>query len=47
MPDNSRDQDGYVVDVKTDGGVDTVIVTTEGVNVFHCPGGLTEDDLVD
>ncbi|QKW41740.1 hypothetical protein [Streptomyces microflavus] len=27
--------------------VTTVIVTTEGATTHDCPGGLTEDDLVD
>lgn len=43
----SSSEGGFVVDVKADGGVDTVIVTGEGASVFHCPGGLTEDDLVE
>lgn len=27
--------------------VTTVIVTTEGASSYPCPGGLTEDDLLD
>jgi hypothetical protein len=46
MSEMSR-ENAYVVTEKVEGGVDTVIVTTEGVNVYHCPGGLTEDDLLD
>lgn len=38
---------GYVVHEKAEGGVDTVIVTSEGVTVHHCPGGITEDELLD
>ncbi|MFF4791869.1 hypothetical protein ACFY2M_19370 [Streptomyces sp. NPDC001276] len=44
---NDSDNDGYVVTTKADGGADTVIVTASGVNVHHCPGGITEDDVVD
>lgn len=47
MGEKSRDEGGYVVTTKSEGGADTAIVTTEGVTVHHCPGGITEDDLVD
>ncbi|MFJ2202375.1 hypothetical protein [Streptomyces violaceusniger] len=39
--------DGYVVTEESDDGADTVIVTTEGVSVYPCPGGITEDELLD
>lgn len=43
MPDNN--EPGFVTTEPADNGADTVIVTSEGVTVHHCPGGLTEDDL--
>ncbi|MGW5215132.1 hypothetical protein ACWEQO_29070 [Streptomyces sp. NPDC004051] len=42
-----RNEGGFVTDEKVEGGVDVVIVTTEGVRVHHIPGGLTEDELLD
>ena len=47
MPDRPHNESGFVTTQPSDNGVDTVIVTTEGVHVHHCPGGVTEDDLVD
>jgi hypothetical protein len=38
---------GFVTTEKTADGADTVIVTGQGVTVHPCPGGITEDDLVD
>lgn len=42
-----RNDGGFVVTQASEGGADTVIVTGDGVDVHHCPDGLTEDDLVD
>lgn len=46
-----QDNGGFVVTQKAEGGAeggaDTVIVTGDGVDVHHCPGGITADDLVD
>lgn len=42
-----QDNGGFVVTQHADGGADTVIVTGDGVDVHHCPGGITADDLVD
>jgi hypothetical protein len=47
MPDRTRNDGGFVTSEPSDDGVDTVIVTSEGAHVHHCPGGITEDDLVD
>ncbi|MFI1562175.1 hypothetical protein ACH4ZX_03775 [Streptomyces sp. NPDC020490] len=44
---SQQNNGGFVTTEPADGGADTVIVTNEGVNVHHCPGGITEDDLVD
>ncbi|MFD8386543.1 hypothetical protein ACFV2X_49980 [Streptomyces sp. NPDC059679] len=42
-----RDEGGFVVTEKTEGGADTVIVSTEGVTVHPCPGGISADELLD
>ncbi|MBQ0855723.1 hypothetical protein J8N05_47065 (plasmid) [Streptomyces sp. BH-SS-21] len=47
MGQDQQDQGGFVVTEKAEGGTNTVIVTADGVDVHHIPGGLTEDDLVD
>ncbi|EPH46869.1 hypothetical protein ABT390_33995 [Streptomyces aurantiacus] len=47
MNDKPQDNDGYVVTEKSEDGADTVIVSTDGVTVYRCPGGLTEDELLD
>jgi hypothetical protein len=48
MPDNDRNEGGFVTDVRTGPDeVTTVIVTSEGATAHRIPGGLTEDDLVD
>ncbi|WP_167367566.1 hypothetical protein [Streptomyces hygroscopicus] len=40
---------GFVTTEKTDDsqGTTTVIVTNEGATAHPCPGGLTEDELLD
>ncbi|KWT62857.1 hypothetical protein ADL21_06330 [Streptomyces albus subsp. albus] len=48
---NERDPNaaagGFVTTEKADGGTNTVIVLGDGVHVHHCPGGFTEDELLD
>ncbi|MFJ8982638.1 hypothetical protein [Streptomyces sp. NPDC102282] len=40
---------GFVVTEKTPDGTGTVttIVTTQGVSTHECPGGLTNDEIID
>ncbi|MFF7158103.1 hypothetical protein [Streptomyces sp. NPDC008139] len=38
---------GFVTTEKTDDGTTTVIVTDQGATAYPCPGGLTEDELLD
>lgn len=46
MPDQK--DDGFVTTDRTGPDeVTTVIVTTEGATAHPCPGGLTEDELLD
>ena len=45
MPD--QNPGGFVVTEPTDDGTNTVIVTAEGATAHPCPGGLTEDELLD
>lgn len=45
--DDSSNPGGFVATRKSQDGADTVVVTTDGVRVHHCPGGLTEDELLD
>lgn len=47
MGEQFRNEGGYVTTTRSDDGADTVIVTGDGVTVHPCPGGITEDDLVD
>lgn len=45
---SDRNDDAFVATDRTSPSeVTTVIVTSEGATAYPCPGGLTEDDLVD
>lgn len=43
----AENQGGFVSTEKTDTGTTTVIVTGDGVSTHDCPGGITEDELLD
>ncbi|MFJ2630867.1 hypothetical protein ACIO6U_02735 [Streptomyces sp. NPDC087422] len=45
----SENPGGSVTTEKTDDGTGTttVIITSDGVAIHDCPGGLTEDELLD
>ena len=46
MPD--RNDDAFVTTDRTGADeVTTVIVTSEGATAHPCPGGITEDELLD
>ncbi|MCQ8194647.1 hypothetical protein [Streptomyces rugosispiralis] len=46
---NDQNPGGFVSTEKTDDGqgATTVIVTDQGATAHPCPGGLTEDELLD
>ncbi|MET9222354.1 hypothetical protein ABZX65_26820 [Streptomyces sp. NPDC003300] len=43
----SENPGGSVTTEKNDDGTTTVIITSDGVAIHDCPGGLTEDELLD